>query len=152
MKEKKEAQPEEPSGFSILLVEDNQLNRELVIILLQRDGHRVTIAENGAEALQRLAESDYDRILMDMQMPVMDGLTATGIIRLCEEGKTIPDVVDTDLAVILATRLKGKHLPIIAMTANAMIEDQDRCLAAGMDAYLTKPFQPDMIASTLASF
>ena len=152
MKEKKEAQPEEPSGFSILLVEDNQLNRELVIILLQRDGHRVTIAENGAEALQRLAESDYDRILMDMQMPVMDGLTATGIIRLCEEGKTIPDVVDTDLAVILATRLKGKHLPIIAMTANAMVEDQDRCLAAGMDAYLTKPFQPDMIASTLASF
>ena len=89
---------------------------------------------------------------MDVQMPIMDGLTATEIIRLCEEGKSPSDVVDTDLADTLSTRLRGKHLPIIAMTANAMTEDKDKCLAAGMDAYLTKPFQPALIASTLASF
>ena len=118
------------SSLRVLLVEDNFVNRRLALHLLQRRGHRVTPAANGAEALDRWMEHDYDLVLMDVQMPVMDGLKATAEIRRRE-------------------RATGGHVPICAMTAHAMKGDEQRCLAAGMDAYLSKPISPDLLWETI---
>jgi two-component system sensor histidine kinase/response regulator len=95
----------------------------------------VTIANNGAEALERLAESSYDAVLMDCQMPVMDGFTATRRIRESERQNS-----------------RAKRLPIIALTANVMIEDRDSCLAAGMDAHLGKPIEPAQLIDCLGRY
>jgi CheY-like chemotaxis protein len=119
--------------LSILLVEDNALNQRVASLLLSRDGHRVTVANDGQEALDRLGEADFDLILMDMQMPVMDGLTATRRIRDDE-------------------RQSGHdRRTIIAMTANAQNSDRSDCLAAGMDDFLTKPINAGQVRSLLAS-
>ena len=119
--------------LSILLVEDNALNQRVASQLLSRDGHRVTVANDGQEALDRLGEADFDLILMDMQMPVMDGLTATRRIRDDE-------------------RQSGHdRRTIIAMTANAQNSDRSDCLAAGMDDFLTKPINAGQVRSLLAS-
>ena len=114
--------PPAPSGqtLSILLVEDNELNQKVARSLLEREGHAVTVADDGRQALEQLARARFDAALMDVQMPVMDGLEATAAIRRQE--------ADT-----------GAHLPIIGLTAHAMKGDRERCLVAGMDGYLAKP-------------
>ena len=104
----------------ILLAEDNEVNRQVAIAVLERRGHRVTVARNGREALERLSEAVFDLVLMDLQMPEMGGLEATAAIR-AEELQT------------------GRHVPIFAMTAHAMKGDRERCLAADMDGYISKP-------------
>jgi two-component system, sensor histidine kinase and response regulator len=116
-------------GASVLLVEDNDLNRELATELLEGMGLIVDVACDGVQALQKVREQDYDGVLMDMQMPHIDGLTATREIR----------------------RMPGMDaLPIIALTANALPGDRDLCLAAGMDDYLAKPVDPLALRETLA--
>jgi signal transduction histidine kinase/ligand-binding sensor domain-containing protein/ActR/RegA family two-component response regulator len=111
-----------PTGLRVLLAEDNLVNQQLERRLLERRGHRVTIAATGRQALECLERESFDIILMDVQMPDMDGLEATEVIRTRE-------------------REAGTHTPIIALTARTMKEDRDRCLAAGMDAFVTKPIQ-----------
>jgi signal transduction histidine kinase/ActR/RegA family two-component response regulator/streptogramin lyase len=111
-----------PEHLRVLLAEDNAVNRILAIRVLERRGHTVLVAENGCEALEILARERVDVILMDIQMPEMDGFQATAAIR--EKEKT-----------------SGGRVPIVALTANAMQGDEERCLAQGMDAYLAKPFR-----------
>jgi two-component system, sensor histidine kinase and response regulator len=122
-------------GLRILLVEDNPVNQRVAQHLLQKLAADVTLANNGADALQRLAESNYDAVLMDCQMPVMDGFTATRRIRELE-------------------RQNGgrKRLPIIALTANVMSEDRENCTAAGMDAHLGKPIEPGQLIDCLGRY
>jgi PAS domain S-box-containing protein len=134
----------------ILLVEDNLINQELAKIILEREGHTVRIAANGLQALSSLAQNDFDVVLMDIQMPEMDGFTATTIVRLCEEGQFEDIQIDRSVLDPLSKRLAGRHIPIIAMTANAMSEDRKKCIDVGMDDYLTKPFIPDQINLVLA--
>jgi two-component system sensor histidine kinase/response regulator len=122
-------------GHRILLVEDNPVNQRVAQRMLQKLAADVTLANNGAEALERLAESTYDAVLMDCQMPVMDGFTAARRIRESER---------------LSGR--GKRLPIIALTANVMSEDRERCIAAGMDAHLGKPIEPAQLVACLSRY
>jgi len=110
----------------ILLVEDNVVNQRVASGLLTRRGHHVTVAQDGLEALTRLEQETFDLVLMDLQMPVMGGLDATAAIRLRE-------------------RTSGRHVRIVAMTAHAMNSDRERCLAGGMDGYLSKPIDPAML-------
>ncbi len=110
----------------ILLVEDNVVNQRVASGLLTRRGHHVTLAQDGHEALTRLDQETFDIVLMDLQMPVMGGLDATAAIRAGE-------------------RASGRHVRIVAMTAHAMNSDRERCLAAGMDGYLSKPIDPAML-------
>ena len=105
----------------VLLAEDNPVNQRLAASLIQRRGHRVTIVENGRDAVEAIANQSFDVVLMDVQMPEMGGFEATAIIRTRER--------DT-----------GTHVPIIAITAHVMKGDREKCLAAGMDDYITKPF------------
>jgi PAS domain S-box-containing protein len=123
------------SGARILLVEDNPVNQRVAQRQLQKLAMEVTMANNGAEALERLAESTFDAVLMDCQMPVMDGFTATQRIR----------------AAALQNR-HGKRLPIIALTANVMTEDREHCMAAGMDAHLGKPIVPIQLTDCLSRY
>jgi CheY-like chemotaxis protein/HPt (histidine-containing phosphotransfer) domain-containing protein len=106
----------------ILLAEDHPVNQELVLGILGIEGHAVTLAKNGKEALEILRKGKFDVVLMDVQMPEMDGYQATGAIRELE-------------------RHTGCHIPIIAMTAHAMKGDREKCLAAGMDDYVSKPIR-----------
>jgi signal transduction histidine kinase/DNA-binding response OmpR family regulator len=112
--------PGNPRGLKILLAEDNAVNRMVATHMLQKMGHRITIAVNGYEALEKWKSHPFDVILMDIQMPEMDGFTATKKIRESEHGT-------------------ATHVPIVAMTAHAMKGDRERCLAAGMDGYVPKP-------------
>ena len=114
------AVPKTSHPRSILIVEDNPINRRVTEEMVRDMGHSVTVAENGREALDILAALRVDAVLMDVQMPVMDGFEATAVIRAREEGA-------------------GRRLTIIAVTAHAMRGDRERCLEAGMDAYLSKP-------------
>jgi two-component system, sensor histidine kinase and response regulator len=107
----------------VLLVEDNPVNRKLAVHVLEKDGHDVVAAENGEAALSVLESASFDLVLMDVQMPKMDGIEATRAIRDKE-------------------RATGAHVPIIALTAHAMAGDRERCLHAGMDGYLIKPIRP----------
>ncbi len=109
--------------YRILVVEDNMVNRKVAHFMLEKKGHEVSAVENGKEALMALENNIFDLILMDVQMPVMDGFQATETIRKKEKST-------------------GEHIPIIAMTAHAMKGDRERCLEAGMDDYLTKPLNP----------
>ncbi len=130
--------------MSLLLVEDNAPNRLLARMVLERENHQITEAHDGLQALNLLTEQDFDAVLMDVQMPNMDGLTATRIIRAAERGEQIEEAsVEKTLADQLSARLHGRHIPILAMTANAMRGDKKDCLASGMDDYLAKPFTPD---------
>jgi CheY-like chemotaxis protein len=115
----------------ILLAEDNVVNQRLVQRVLEREGHAVVVVGNGREALLALQKASFDLVLMDVQMPEMDGLEATRAIREMEG-------------------LTKMHVPIIALTAHAMKGDRDRCLDAGMDAYLSKPIHaPDLLNMVL---
>ncbi len=128
--------PIPPSAATrILLVEDNPVNQRVAQRLLQKLAADVTIANNGAEALERLAENTFDAVLMDCQMPVMDGFTATRRIRETERQSG-----------------RGKRLPIIALTANVMSEDRESCIAAGMDAHLGKPIEPAQLIDCLSRY
>ncbi|NNM28039.1 MAG: response regulator, partial [Akkermansiaceae bacterium] len=125
--------PAEISPMNVLLAEDGRVNQMVATNLLKNRGHRVVIAEDGEAALERHAEEDFDAILMDVMMPRLDGLGATRAIREREEET-------------------GKHVPIIAMTANAMKGDRERCLAAGMDAYVSKPVRSSELFAMLEQF
>jgi signal transduction histidine kinase/ActR/RegA family two-component response regulator len=114
-----------PVRGHVLLVEDNRINREVAHTMLRQYGASVTLAENGQQALQRLSELDIDMILMDCEMPVLDGFETTRRIRAREAAAPPP----------------ARHIPIVALTANAIEGDRERCLAAGMDDYVAKPFR-----------
>jgi CheY-like chemotaxis protein len=133
----------------VLLMEDNEFNRFIIRELLSGQGHSVDEAVNGLEGLQALAEADYDVVLMDIQMPVMDGLTASRVIRAAEQGETPAVSVPDGLFTALERRLCSRRLRIVALTANAMVDDRDACLDAGMDSYLTKPFTPEQLAGVV---
>ena len=132
----------------ILVVDDNEANREIAQLVLEDNNH-VFVAENGLEALHKLVEVDVDVVLMDVQMPVMDGLAATRIIRQVERGKSPLEPLPYELSNSLKMQLEGKHIPIMAMTAHAMAGDMDLCLEAGMDEYITKPFQAEQLHASL---
>ena len=123
---------EERHRLRILLAEDNRVNQTLAARLLQKRGHAVTIVEDGKAALAALEAGSFDLVLMDVQMPEMDGLEATVAIREKE-------------------RSAGGHIPIIAMTAHALVGDQERCLAAGMDGYISKPIRTSQLFATIES-
>ncbi|MGA3235005.1 MAG: ATP-binding protein [Bryobacteraceae bacterium] len=123
--------PEKSAARAVraLLVEDNPVNQKVVLRLLQKNGHQVTIASNGREALEAMIEAEFDIVLMDVQMPVMTGLEAAEAIRRTERGT-------------------GRRIPIVAMTAHAMTGDKELCLASGMDGYLSKPVRlADLLAA-----
>jgi len=136
-----EPPPQPPSArtiatrpLRILLAEDNPMNQKLAVRLLQKHGHSVAVANNGREALDALftdnSNPPFDVVLMDVQMPEMDGLEAASLIREREKAT-------------------GRRIPVIAMTAHAMKGDEDRCLTAGMDAYIAKPIKPDTLYAVL---
>jgi two-component system sensor histidine kinase/response regulator len=116
--------------FRVLLVEDNLVNQKVAGAILRKKGHEVTIASNGEEGIAALEKGSFDVVLMDVQMPVLGGLEATRRIRMKEAGT-------------------GKHLPVIAMTARALKGDAEECLAAGMDAYVSKPIETKVLFETL---
>lgn len=107
----------------VLLAEDNLVNQRLAVAILEKQGHDVEIVHNGRNAARAAIDETFDVVLMDLQMPDVDGLTATRSIRRAERGT-------------------GRRVPIIALTAHAMASDRDACLAAGMDDYLAKPVRP----------
>jgi signal transduction histidine kinase/DNA-binding response OmpR family regulator len=120
-----------PKSLRVLIAEDNPVNQMLAVRLLQRHGHSTVIAANGRKALATLEQQEFDLVLMDVQMPEMNGFEATAAIRQEEE-------------------TTGRHIPIIAMTAHAMKGDEERCLTAGMDAYVSKPITPDELFRAVA--
>lgn len=138
------------SALRILVVDDNEANRDVAMMILEKD-QLVSTATNGAEALEFLSRENFDLIFMDVQMPVMDGLTATTVIRAVEKGEPVKVSLKSDLMNDLHHRLFGGHVAITAITAHAMAGDREMCLAAGMDGYITKPFQPEALASVLSS-
>jgi len=117
--------------LTILLAEDNAVNQKLAARLLEKMGHHVVVACNGREALQRAAEMRFGLILMDIQMPEMGGLEATGLIRERQ-------------------RATGRRTPIVAMTAHALKGDREKCLSAGMDGYISKPIRPHILREEIA--
>ncbi|MDX1966842.1 MAG: response regulator [Planctomycetaceae bacterium] len=118
-------------SLRILLAEDSMINQKLAVGLLERWGHTVDVAENGCQALAKVQARRYDLVLMDVQMPELDGLAATTAIRDWERTTGLP------------------RLPIVAMTAHALPGDRDRCLAAGMDDYITKPIRSEVLFQSL---
>ena len=134
----------------VLLVEDNPVNLELAQVIIEQAGHRVATAASGREALLLLTQTIFDAIFMDIQMPEMDGLATTRIIRQCEVG-IIPEQPEyRRIAEGVRDMIRGRRTPIIAMTAHAMSGDREECLSAGMDLYVTKPFQPEQLVEILA--
>ena len=116
----------------VLLAEDNAVNQKLAVRLLEKQGHVVTVANDGVQAVAAVQNGEFDVVLMDVQMPNMGGLEAVAAIRARERGT-------------------GKHVPIVAMTAHAMKGDQESCLAAGMDAYVSKPIHPVHLMEVIAA-
>ncbi len=118
-------------GLKVLLAEDNPVNQEVAISMLELLGCQVCVADNGQDAVALAERQDVDLVLMDCNMPLMDGFVATARIREAEQ-------------------LSGRHVPIVAVTANAAQGDRERCLAAGMDDYLSKPYSVDQLQEVLA--
>jgi CheY-like chemotaxis protein len=126
----KHAIQEGKQSLSFLVAEDNAVNQRLIARLLAKRGHRVVLAQNGREALEALEKQAFDIVLMDLQMPEMDGFEATQLIREKEKAS-------------------GAHLAIIALTAHAMKGDEEQCLACGMDGYVTKPIKLEELFSVV---
>jgi signal transduction histidine kinase/CheY-like chemotaxis protein/HPt (histidine-containing phosphotransfer) domain-containing protein/DNA/RNA endonuclease YhcR with UshA esterase domain len=124
------ATPASMLSLRILLAEDNAVNQRLAVSLLEKRGCTVTVASNGKAAIEEYDRQSFDMVLMDVQMPVMDGFEATAVIRRKEE-------------------LTGRHTPIVALTAHAIKGDRERCLEAGMDAYVAKPILPRELVETI---
>lgn len=120
------------SSLHVLVAEDNETNQEVILGMLRKNGCKVTLVANGREVVDAVAEKSYNLVLMDCQMPVMDGYQATAVIRGREKKEGLK-----------------KHIPVIALTANALEGDREKCLAAGMDDYIKKPFRQDDIAAML---
>ncbi|HEY5028750.1 MAG TPA: response regulator, partial [Candidatus Angelobacter sp.] len=116
--------------LKILLAEDNLINQKLAVRLLEKLGHHVVLAVTGVQALSKLKEQSFDLVLMDVQMPEMDGFTATAAVRLREEGSAV-------------------RMPIVAMTAHAMKGDRERCLQAGRDDYVSKPISAAAVRAAI---
>jgi CheY-like chemotaxis protein len=129
----KEKTHKELKDLSILLVEDNAINQKITLLTLKPLVQSIDTATNGKEALDKFGTSNYDLILMDIQMPVMSGLVSAEKIRALEAST-------------------NAHVPIIAITANAMLGDKERCLSAGMDDYISKPFQPAALIEKIKRF
>jgi len=127
-------------GAHVLLVEDNEINQEVARELLEGAGLPVTIAANGEEAVDAVKENDFEAVLMDVQMPVMDGYQATKAIRNWEKNVRTQKIKD---------RNQDLSIPIIAMTAHAMTGDREKCLETGMDDYVSKPIDPEKLFSVL---
>jgi PAS domain S-box-containing protein len=121
------------ASLRVLLAEDNPVNQRLAVRLLEKRGHHVVVAGNGAEALAAMEKQEFDLVFMDVQMPEMDGLEATAVIR----GKE---------------KITGKHQSIIALTAHAMKGDREKCIAGGMDGYLTKPIRTQELDDVLEDY
>lgn len=121
-----------PTPLSILLADDNPANQKVLQYMLERLGHRVTVVSSGITAVTACAAADFDLVFMDMMMPGMDGPSAARVIREAEGGR--------------------RRVPIIAVTANVERQDERRCVEAGMDAFLTKPFTLDQIRSTVEAY
>ncbi len=137
-------------GARVLLVEDNEINQQVAKEILEGAGLVVTIANNGQEAVNAVKENEYDAVLMDVQMPVMDGYTATKTIRNWECGMRNKIGKDSELeSEIRDPKSKIKSVPIIAMTAHAMAGDEEKSLQAGMNGHITKPIDPDQLFATL---
>lgn len=117
--------------MQILLAEDNLVNQRLAIRLLEKQGHNVVATKNGREAVEAYSARPFDLVLMDIQMPEMDGLEATARIREQE-------------------RATGTRIPIVAVTANVMQSDRERCFAVGMDGYVPKPIRTEELFRTIA--
>ncbi len=113
------------NSVEVLLVEDNVLNQKLIFLNLSKFGYKIDIANNGKEALEKIKNQRYDLVIMDLMMPIMDGLQATTEIRKYEEGLSY-------------------STPIIGLTANTFDADREKCLAHGMDEYMAKPFELDL--------
>jgi two-component system, sensor histidine kinase and response regulator len=124
-------EPKKSARLRILVVEDNPVNRKLAVRILERAGHQVAVADTGKKALEVLREHSFDLVLMDLQMPEMDGFAATAAIRQREQ-------------------VTGNHLPIIAMTAHAMKGDREKCLQNGMDEYISKPIASNGLLELIA--
>jgi len=143
-------------GLRILMVEDNEINQELFKMILQKEGHRYSVADNGMSGLEKLAHQRFDMIFMDIQMPVMDGITACRIIRAVEKGEPVSKLINAqtvlpgNLISDLKNNLKGRYIPVVALTANAMGSDREECMRVGMDGYVTKPFIFEDIKKTIA--
>jgi len=120
--------------LSLLLAEDDLISRRLIRILIEKLGHKVNVVENGKKAYDAFVEGHYDIVLMDIQMPLMDGLECTRKIREYENRNNQP------------------HVAIIAVTAHAMIGDKEKCLNAGMDDYLTKPIEEKVLLNKINKF
>jgi signal transduction histidine kinase/DNA-binding response OmpR family regulator len=139
-------------GLRVLVVEDNEVNQKLLVWLLEKSGCRVDVAANGLEAVAALKLLPYDLVLMDVQMPEMDGFEATRAIRELEKrvsGRV--EVPSPNSSFALARSITGR-MPIIALTANAMKGDEQLCLEAGMDAYVTKPVRPEQLLDAIEKF
>lgn len=137
---------------SILLVEDLPFNQTVAKLLLENDGHHVQVAGNGREALVTLAERSFDVIFMDVRMPIMDGLTATRLIRRCENHPNPMAREDNDLIQAVAARVRGGHIVIVGMTGDATDDGQEECRAAGMDGVVFKPFDMAGLMEVLAKY
>jgi CheY-like chemotaxis protein len=138
-------------GAQLLLVEDNEINQQVAREILEGAGLNVEIATNGQEAVNAVKENQYDAVLMDVQMPVMDGYTATRKIREWQLKAHSSKLEAADSSELSASNLQPPtfDLPIIAMTAHAMAGDEDKSLQAGMNGHVTKPIDPDQLFATL---
>lgn len=129
----------------ILLVDDMKLNRDITVIILEREGYKVTAMDNALDALRALAKLHFDGILLDIRMPGMDGLTAVKVIRACEGGQIPTEQLPGDLAELLLAQLQNQTTPIIVMTASNAGAERVRGLEAGADDFLAKPFTPERL-------
>jgi osomolarity two-component system sensor histidine kinase NIK1 len=126
-----QAVSENSKSFDILLAEDNVVNQRLAVKILEKYQHKVTVVNNGVEAVEAIKDKRYDVILMDVQMPVMGGFEATATIRTWERENKLP------------------RTPIIALTAHAMLGDREKCIHAQMDEYLSKPLKQNLLVQTI---